>query len=86
MEVHIPPLVKKETVDEAKGRGYQDAFMIEENIDKKTLHVVSKRALTQYLLLAFFYVKKVFCNFVHPATAFHPHSTSVIPMKQARVQ
>ena len=40
MEVHIPPLVKKETVDEAKERGYQDAFIIEENIDKKVLQVV----------------------------------------------
>lgn len=40
MEVHIPPLVKKETVDEAKERGYQDAFTIEENINKKALYVV----------------------------------------------
>ena len=40
MEVHIPPLVKKETVDEAKERGYQDAFIIEENIDRKVLQVV----------------------------------------------
>ena len=40
MEVHIPPLVKKETVDEGKERGYQDAFIIEENIDKKVLQVV----------------------------------------------
>jgi len=40
MEVHIPPLVKKETVDEAKERGYQDAFINEENIDKKVLQVV----------------------------------------------
>lgn len=40
IEVHIPPLVKKETVDEAKERGYQDAFIIEENIDKKALQVV----------------------------------------------
>ncbi len=40
MEVHIPPLVKKETVDEAKERGYQDAFIIEDNLDKKILHVV----------------------------------------------
>src|SRR4030042_970656 len=43
MEVHIPPLVKKETVDEAKERGYQDAFTIEENINKKTLYVVKHR-------------------------------------------
>ena len=40
MEVSIPPLVKKETVDEAKANGYRDAFMIEENIDKELLHVV----------------------------------------------
>jgi hypothetical protein len=40
MEVSIPLLVKKETVDEAKTNGYRDAFMIEENIDKKLLHVV----------------------------------------------
>lgn len=39
MEVHIPPLVKKETVNEAKERRYQDAFIIEENINKKSLHV-----------------------------------------------
>lgn len=44
MEVHIPPLVKKETVDEARGRGYQDAFIIEENINKKALHVVKHRS------------------------------------------
>jgi len=43
MEVHVPPLVKKETVDEAKERGYQDAFIIEGNIDKKVLHVVKHR-------------------------------------------
>lgn len=40
MEVHIPYLVKKETVDEAKKQGYQDAFIIEENIDKKGLRLV----------------------------------------------
>lgn len=40
MEVHIPYLVKKETVDEVRGRGYQDTFMIEENIEKKILHLV----------------------------------------------
>ena len=43
MEVHIPSLVKKETVDVAKERGYQDAFTIEENIDKKVLHVDEPR-------------------------------------------
>jgi hypothetical protein len=40
MEVSIPPLVKKETVDEAKANGYRDAFMIEENIDKELLRVI----------------------------------------------
>jgi hypothetical protein len=40
MEVHIPQLVKKETVDEAKERGYPDARIIEDNIGKKTLHVI----------------------------------------------
>jgi hypothetical protein len=40
MEVHIPPLVKKETVDEAFMRGYRDARIIEANISKETLHVI----------------------------------------------
>lgn len=39
MEVYIPPLVKKETVDEAKERGYQDAFIIEENLANKGLRI-----------------------------------------------
>jgi len=39
MEVHITPLVKRETVDEAKEGGHQDAFTIEKNIGKKALHV-----------------------------------------------
>jgi hypothetical protein len=43
IEVHIPLLVKKEIVDEAKMRGYQDAFFIEENINRKVLHVISYR-------------------------------------------
>lgn len=43
MEVHIPPLVKKETVYEAKERGYQDAFTIEKNINKKALYVIKRR-------------------------------------------
>lgn len=38
--VHIPPLVKKETVDEAIRLGHQDAVIIGENIKKKALHVV----------------------------------------------
>jgi hypothetical protein len=41
MEVHIPPLVKKETVDEAKGRGFQDAFEIERIIAGKRLHLAN---------------------------------------------
>ena len=43
MKVYIPYLVKKETVDEVKERGYQDAVTIEENIDKKALQVVKHR-------------------------------------------
>jgi hypothetical protein len=43
MEVHIPPLVKKEIVDEAKIRGYQDAFIIEKNINRKAVQVISHR-------------------------------------------
>lgn len=46
MEVSITPLVKRETVDEAKANGYQDAFMIEENIGKKLLHVVKLQGTT----------------------------------------
>lgn len=41
LEVHIPPLVKKETVDEAKGRGFQDAFEIEGNIARKRLYAAT---------------------------------------------
>ena len=43
MEIHIPPLVKKETVDEGKERGYGDAFTIEENINKEVLHVTEPK-------------------------------------------
>lgn len=43
MEVHIPYLVKMETVDDVKERGYQDTLMIEENIEKNILHVVRHR-------------------------------------------
>ena len=47
MEVHIPPLVKTETVDEAKEKGYQDCLVIERNIAKTLLRVVkSKRKRT----------------------------------------
>lgn len=41
MEVHIPPLVKMETVDEAKMHGYEDAFTIDRNIEKKAIQVVA---------------------------------------------
>ena len=41
MEVFIPVLVKRETVDEAKKHGYQDAFIIEENINKESVHVAA---------------------------------------------
>ena len=44
MEVHIPFLVKKETVDEGRRRGYQDALIIEENINKKALHMAKHRS------------------------------------------
>ena len=52
MEVHIPPFVKKETVDEAKERGYQDAFTIEENINKKALYVIKHRGKSPPVLAA----------------------------------
>ncbi len=54
MEVHIPLLVKKETVDEAKKYGYQDAFTIEDNIDRKKLHVVKPQSSK----LSFLYAAK----------------------------
>ncbi len=41
MEVHISALVKKETVDEAKRRGFQDAFEIETHVAAKKLHVAT---------------------------------------------
>lgn len=40
IEVHIPVLVKKETVDQVRKRNYRDTAVIEENISKKALHVV----------------------------------------------
>jgi hypothetical protein len=46
MEVHIPPLVKAETVDEAKEKGYQDGIVIEMNIAKTRLHVVKPKKKT----------------------------------------
>ena len=39
MEIHIPYLVKKETVDDVKDRSYPDALVIEENIKRKVLHL-----------------------------------------------
>lgn len=47
MEVHIPRLVKQETVDEAKKHGYQDALIIEKNINKKALLVVKHQRKQQ---------------------------------------
>lgn len=43
MEVHVPPLVKKEAVDDAKIRGFQDAVVIEENINRGAVRVVEHR-------------------------------------------
>ncbi len=40
MTVHIPDLVKRETVDEVRGRGYQDSVIIEENINKRLIHII----------------------------------------------
>jgi len=40
MTVHIPDLVKRETIDEVRGRDYQDAVIIEENINKGLIDVV----------------------------------------------
>lgn len=51
-EVHIPPLVKKEVVDIAKMRGYQDAFVIEENIHRKALRITSRHAKRSETILA----------------------------------
>ena len=39
IEIYIPNLVKKETVDEGRESGFQDALIIMENIDKKILQV-----------------------------------------------
>lgn len=43
IRVDIPYRVKKETVDEVRGRGYQDTLIIQKNIEKKALHVVRRR-------------------------------------------
>lgn len=40
IEVYIPHLVKKETVDDVKVRGYQDSYVIEENISRDIIKVV----------------------------------------------
>jgi len=37
-------LVKKETVDQAKERDYPDSIVIEENINRKILHVCSHKS------------------------------------------
>lgn len=52
MEVAVPALVKKETVDEAKKKGYQDGLIIEENLRKKALHVVEAKRKKQSLMSA----------------------------------
>jgi hypothetical protein len=52
IEVFIPALVKRETVDEAKDKGHQDSLIIEENLTKKTLHVVEAKRRKQSLLAA----------------------------------
>jgi hypothetical protein len=43
MEISIPPLVKIETVDEAKICGFHDAFIIEENISRKLLKLGAEK-------------------------------------------
>ncbi len=50
IEVSIPALVKRETVDEAKDKGHQDSLMIEENLMKKTLHLVEAKRKKRSLL------------------------------------
>jgi rRNA-processing protein FCF1 len=50
IEVSIPTLVKRETVDEAKEKGHQDSLMIEENLRKKTLHLVEAKRKKRPLL------------------------------------
>jgi rRNA-processing protein FCF1 len=50
IEVSIPTLVKRETVDEGKEKGHQDSLRIEENLRKKTLHVVEAKRKKRSLL------------------------------------
>ncbi len=52
LEVFIPALVRRETVDQAKDKGHQDGVIIEENLNKKTLHVVEAKRKKQSLLAA----------------------------------
>jgi len=52
IEVSIPALVKRETVDEAKEKGHQDGLIIEENLSKKTLHVVEAKRKRRSLMAA----------------------------------
>ena len=52
IEVSIPALVKRETVDEAKEKGHQDGLIIEENLRKKSLRVVDAKRKKQSLLAA----------------------------------
>ena len=44
IEVHIPLLVKRETVDDAKRLGHQDALLIEANIASGAVQVKRERA------------------------------------------
>ena len=52
IEVSIPALVKRETVDEAKDKGHQDGLIIEENLSKKTLRVVEAKRKRRSLMAA----------------------------------
>lgn len=51
MEVHIPKLVRKETVDDVRERGFPDALAIEENIDKKMLQVLESQSRKKIVAL-----------------------------------
>jgi len=41
MTVHIPDRVKREVVDEVRGRHYQDAVVIEDNIDQGRIGIIA---------------------------------------------
>jgi hypothetical protein len=46
MEIYIPYLVKKETVDAVRDRGFKDSLIIKENIEKKILQVIRHKKKT----------------------------------------